>query len=808
MGPERLCPGETRTLNQWHLSCPNNTSKEPRLSLLLSLGTTGHAEEKVGEEEASRWWWSGPCPVTPSSKKKRRRVLLEGPGQPLCVAPTLITYTAMDQGGVILIALYQDPQPPFLLHNATVDILFFKEESHPIHAAHCLPAGSTTHFDWDYLEEEQSPPLEAKPLTTKLPQESRPPRTLSLCIPSTGWSAGISLDCESKRESIIPLASPSQPESLSEGEYDCDVSLHMRLERHGPTTYITFCLPHPPLLNEKDNCDELKEEGVTPLVSLRVDCPMVSLCIFLDEEGEQEMMHMSFDDMAFSFLLDREEEGESFAETLALKKCICTTTRKKVTFSMGPWQFDNQLPGYEFPVVAGSKPIAPDDELADSMTNTVELGFAWTSVALPLQGPSAQQDDDNNDNHSNHSNNHNNNSMTSFFVQMVSIQVRPVLINIEAKLILFLRRIIENKLQQFQLASSSDPHARQQPQQPPPRQQHVVKRETLEEWSQAAAERLCQPAYYVEGLWVCPLSADITMHTDGGFYVGAARVPVRLEEISLWKVRGEGEGGEGMASLIESLIGIYTTDSLLWLTPLRIVGSLDLLGNPTVLLQSLGVGLRDLLVLPLRGAREGGVVGLALGIGRGTSSFLRHTCEGSLTSIAELSTSIGRNLEKLTPQGTSSSGDTSLSQGQLALHNNYDSNNKRPLDLGAGVFKGLQELGGGILAGATGLVWHPLQGLIGGQGVVGMLRGFCGGVGVGVLGVVAKPVSGAMGLVANTTWGIMATAGLGLSNRLTPRRTQAKLARAATCRLAPSFSFLPSFFPLSFAFLFFHFFLS
>lgn len=78
-----------------------------------------------------------------------------------------------------------------------------------------------------------------------------------------------------------------------------------------------------------------------------------------------------------------------------------------------------------------------------------------------------------------------------------------------------------------------------------------------------------------------------------------------------------------------------------------VVGSLDLLGNPTGLVRALGSGVSALVMMPYRGLVQGRPWAFLLGISHGTSAMLRHISSGALSSVTHLATSVSRNLDRL-----------------------------------------------------------------------------------------------------------------------------------------------------------------
>lgn len=167
------------------------------------------------------------------------------------------------------------------------------------------------------------------------------------------------------------------------------------------------------------------------------------------------------------------------------------------------------------------------------------------------------------------------------------------------------------------------------------------------------------------------------------------------------------------------------------------LGSLELLGNPTRLVQSFSAGVRDLVALPLRGLRQGSPVAVAKGLYSGSGSLAWRLAEWSLSSTAGFSSSASRLLRRAV-----SSGDVAAPPGAEGL--------------GAGL-RGLRR---GVAEGAVGVVREPYRGATSGTAL-----GLLAGVSRGVLGVVAQPVSGALELVAHSAVALAHSTGVQRTTR-------------------------------------------
>ena len=76
------------------------------------------------------------------------------------------------------------------------------------------------------------------------------------------------------------------------------------------------------------------------------------------------------------------------------------------------------------------------------------------------------------------------------------------------------------------------------------------------------------------------------------------------------------------------------------------LGSLEMIGNPTGFIRNVGEGAADFFRLPYEGLIRG-PSSFVKGIGQGASSFVKHISIGTLTSITNFASSISRNMDRL-----------------------------------------------------------------------------------------------------------------------------------------------------------------
>ena len=75
-----------------------------------------------------------------------------------------------------------------------------------------------------------------------------------------------------------------------------------------------------------------------------------------------------------------------------------------------------------------------------------------------------------------------------------------------------------------------------------------------------------------------------------------------------------------------------------------LLGSLEVLFNPTGLVQSVGAGVRDLVHMPLAGIHSGSAQAALQGFIFGSASLLRHMSGWTFISIAGFASSVSRIL--------------------------------------------------------------------------------------------------------------------------------------------------------------------
>jgi hypothetical protein len=167
----------------------------------------------------------------------------------------------------------------------------------------------------------------------------------------------------------------------------------------------------------------------------------------------------------------------------------------------------------------------------------------------------------------------------------------------------------------------------------------------------------------------------------------------------------------------------------------KVIGSVEILGNPVGLLRNLGTGLV---------AMRAGISNMRKGdslksLKEGAKTFAKHSAYGFSNSISKVSSSMSKGVASLAMD------DDFLKERE----ERKDEMKGKPQSAGAGARTGGRDVYKSLASGITGLMEKPADGFEKG-GYWGMARG----LGLGVAGVIFKPASGVLDLISHTTEGI------------------------------------------------------
>jgi regulator of replication initiation timing len=193
---------------------------------------------------------------------------------------------------------------------------------------------------------------------------------------------------------------------------------------------------------------------------------------------------------------------------------------------------------------------------------------------------------------------------------------------------------------------------------------------------------------------------------------------------------------ESPHEILSSVKNYYVNETLKQVY--KIIGSLDFVGNPTILFSSFVSGVRDLVVAPTKAFLKSptDVRKVGMGLGKGTLSFFSNGASGIFGFSARLWATAGQTVAVL-----------SLDSEYRQWHRDRIVNEATNLNrvwkrrgvqsVQEIVFRPFADVALGVTMGATGFFTAPYNGAKK-RGT----RGLAEGVAVGTIGVVAKPVIG------------------------------------------------------------------
>ena len=207
--------------------------------------------------------------------------------------------------------------------------------------------------------------------------------------------------------------------------------------------------------------------------------------------------------------------------------------------------------------------------------------------------------------------------------------------------------------------------------------------------------------------------------------------PLKLKGIELKNIF------DSKSSIVNKLINKYKHESTKML--LRMVGSVDIIGNPVKLFSNISTGVRDLIEKPVNGFVHGPLEG-GKGLVAGAGSLMKNTISGTFNSVGKMT-------------GSLASGISTLTMDEEFISEREHAKRKRPKHIVEGLQQGVTSLITGVGAGLAGLIEKPIQGAS-----KGGFFGFVKGTIQGVTGLVVKPVAGILDATSKTAEGIKNTA--------------------------------------------------
>lgn len=201
------------------------------------------------------------------------------------------------------------------------------------------------------------------------------------------------------------------------------------------------------------------------------------------------------------------------------------------------------------------------------------------------------------------------------------------------------------------------------------------------------------------------------------------------------------------SELIAKITEVYTSNVLKWLMSkgvLRGLLSLEVLGNPGQVFNTVGSGFKSLFVDPAK-ALVKGPEQFGKSLGGGAVDFTQK----GVGAVGSLASSLSGTAGKLA--------------ATMALDADFAKsradNLKNVTSVSDGAVKGVKQFGRGLFEGVTGLVTQPIKGAKK-DGFLGALKG----AGKGVFGLAFKPAAGAIDVISGTMAGLKAST-LGTSTK-------------------------------------------
>ncbi|KAJ8322215.1 hypothetical protein KUTeg_000686 [Tegillarca granosa] len=231
----------------------------------------------------------------------------------------------------------------------------------------------------------------------------------------------------------------------------------------------------------------------------------------------------------------------------------------------------------------------------------------------------------------------------------------------------------------------------------------------------------------IKHLCIQPISVLLSVHASMKLFIASDRTPLSFGSFDK----------EGVTStthqLIQVLVMHYASGALFRAG--IVVGSLEILGNPTGLVRSIGTGVADLVKLPYAGLTQG------------PGAFVKGV--------------VSRNMDRLSMDSTH-------------LQRQEVQRRQMPDGISSGLKQGLTSFGISLLGAVAGLADQPIQNILSQEGDSDnqlskskTASGIVTGVGKGLVGVFTKPIGGAAELVSQTGQGLLHGTGLA-SNRQNP----------------------------------------
>jgi len=192
---------------------------------------------------------------------------------------------------------------------------------------------------------------------------------------------------------------------------------------------------------------------------------------------------------------------------------------------------------------------------------------------------------------------------------------------------------------------------------------------------------------------------------------------------------------ETASEIAGSLKSYYVNETLRQIY--KIIGSVDFVGNPTMVFSSLWTGIRDFFVQPSKEfLKTKDPSRLGIGVLKGTLSLFSHSTSGIFGFASKMSATAGKAAATLSLDDEFRKRHAAQAIARAKMQDGKWARNDRK-QLMLMVLQPTQDIVFGILGGATGILVEPCRGA-----KKGGTKGFVKGVAVGTIGIVAKPLVG------------------------------------------------------------------
>ena len=226
------------------------------------------------------------------------------------------------------------------------------------------------------------------------------------------------------------------------------------------------------------------------------------------------------------------------------------------------------------------------------------------------------------------------------------------------------------------------------------------------------------------------VNVEVMIKALGITFLNIDESPLKITGL---KLEGVFESQEGLSNILLTHIMDQNRKNIA-----KIVGSLDIIGNPVSLFSNVGNGVVQFFEKPVEGFVRGPVEGF-VGIASGSGSLVKNTAAGAFNTVSKVTSSLASGL-------------TSLSMDEKYLRQRNLARKNKPQHVFDGLGKGVQSLGRGIYSGVTGVITQPFK-EIQKQGAKGIFKGLFKGVG----GLITKPIGGMMDATSQTAEGLKKT---------------------------------------------------